>query len=170
MNGAAPQLQAPASNLAQQLAQLRDIHLPGPIGWWPPAPGWWLLAAALLLALGAALLFWLRRRRRNRYRRAALREARALFAQWQQHNDTPRYLHAVNRLLKQTALAAYPRRQVAPLTGADWLAFLDAQLRNPCFTEPDLRAFAALYREQPRELEPQRLHAAAERWIRRHRC
>ena len=26
---------------------LRDIHLPEAIGWWPPAIGWWLLADTL---------------------------------------------------------------------------------------------------------------------------
>ena len=28
------------------LAELRDIHLPPEIGWWPPAYGWWILITA----------------------------------------------------------------------------------------------------------------------------
>ena len=36
---------------------LRDIHLPAPVGWWPPASGWWLLLAALMLCV-LVLALW----------------------------------------------------------------------------------------------------------------
>ena len=156
--------------LASQLAQLRDIHLPAAVSWWPPAPGWWLLAAIVLAALIGLIVLLARRQRRRRYRRVALREAQALFANWQRHHDTGAYLQAVNRLLKQTALVAYPQQQVASLSGADWLDFLDAKLRQPRFTEPDLREFGALYQPEPQALAPEQLHEATRFWIRRHRC
>ena len=43
---------------------LRDIHLPAPISWWPPAPGWWLLLFGIptLLILLAWLWRWVRRK------------------------------------------------------------------------------------------------------------
>ncbi|MGB4246521.1 MAG: DUF4381 family protein, partial [Pseudohongiellaceae bacterium] len=34
---------------ADPLSQLADIHLPEPIGFWPPAPGWWVLLVLLLV-------------------------------------------------------------------------------------------------------------------------
>lgn len=170
MNGLAQQLPNSPQMPASPLAQLRDIHLPAPVAWWPPAPGWWLLAGILLAALIAAGIGWRRHHRKQLYRRLALRDARDLYTQWQQHRDTPRYLEAINRLLKQTALSVYPQRQVAALSGNDWLSFLDAQLRRPQFTEPALREFATLYREQPVNLAPEQLQNAAELWIRRHRC
>ena len=48
---------------------LRDIHLPGPIGWWPPAPGWWLVAALVLVAVALYGVHYYR----GRHKRAALR-------------------------------------------------------------------------------------------------
>ena len=48
---------------------LRDIHLQGSIGWWPPAPGWWLLAAFVLAGLALYAVHYYR----GRHKRAALR-------------------------------------------------------------------------------------------------
>lgn len=163
-------MSAPAVQAAGPLAQLRDIHLPAAVGWWPPAPGWWVLGAALLAGLTAAGLWLWRRRQRRRYRRLALREARIIYRRWQLHDDNVGYLRAINRLLKQCALNAYPQRQVAALSGADWLCFLDRGLRRPRFTEPGLRALAEVYRPQPATIAPEQLQPAVEHWIRRHRC
>jgi hypothetical protein len=152
------------------LQQLRDIHLPPPVGWWPPAPGWWLLAALALAALLALGWWLLRRHRRRRYRRLALAQAQHLYRQWQQQQDDGAYLQAINRLLKQTALAAYPRQQVAALDGADWLVFLDRGLRRPQFDAPALQPLAEPYRAAPAAVPAEQLRQAAEHWIRRHRC
>lgn len=37
--------------MQQQLEQLKDIHLPQVISWYPFAPGWWLLLLLLLVAI-----------------------------------------------------------------------------------------------------------------------
>ncbi len=66
------------------LEQLRDIHLPQSVHWWPPAPGWWIVAA-LLLALG----IWLSRYLQARYRRQYFRgESQDLLKQiWQDYQQ-----------------------------------------------------------------------------------
>src|SRR5690606_16076520 len=159
-----------ADDSAAQLQQLRDIHLPPPTSWWPPAPGWWVLATASLLIF-AALAIWLWRRRvRNRYRRAALQQLSELRSQWQRNPDDRALIESVNRLLKQVALTAYPRQRVAALTGPDWLVFLDSGRKQPRFTEPARRALAAAYQAQPQPVAAETLFAAADYWIRRHRC
>ena len=56
---------------------LRDIHLPEPVGWWPPAIGWWLLPVCVLGLI--VLLIWLiRRRMRITPAKLALRELKSL--------------------------------------------------------------------------------------------
>jgi hypothetical protein len=94
------------------LSRLNDIVAPPPVPWWPPAPGWWLLGAALLAVIAtlswAALLHY----RRNAYRRAALAEIDAIG----KVND-PASAAALSAVLKRVALVAYPRSDVASLTG-----------------------------------------------------
>jgi|GEM_PF-491197 len=66
------------------LEQLRDIHLPQAVHWWPPAPGWWLVAALVL-----ALIIWLSRYLQSRYRRQYFRgESQDLLKEiWQNYQQ-----------------------------------------------------------------------------------
>jgi hypothetical protein len=61
-----------AADVAAQLEQLRDIHLPDAISWWPLAPGWWALAALLLIGIICVAGLEIRRRRSLKYK--ALKE------------------------------------------------------------------------------------------------
>lgn len=152
------------------LENLRDIHLPEPIGWWPPAPGWWMLAALIICTAIAVGIWLLRRARQRRYRKLALVQLQSLYKNWQQQHDDIAFAQATNRLLKQTALAAFPAENVAALSGADWLDFLDRHLRKPRFTEPTVRALATLYSREPAPLAVDALRDASQHWIRSHQC
>lgn len=111
-------------NPASQTAlQLRDIHLPAEPGWWPPAPGWWVVAT-----LSLALLVWLGRIALRHYRlhRQRQRILAMLDALTQPGGEvSPAAIAEISMLLRRLALARFPRQQVAALTGAEWLRFLD---------------------------------------------
>jgi hypothetical protein len=149
------------------LSQLRDIHLPVEPSWWPPAPGWWLLIL-LAIALLTVLLVWLiRRYRANAYRRAGLRQLRALRERQQSEPDAIAYLSTINGLLKSVALRGYPDADIAARSGDLWVDFLNRTLPPGSEFEP---AFAdAGYRPHEPALDLDRLHETAALWIRRHR-
>ncbi len=131
------------------LKDLRDIAVPEPPPFWPPAPGVWvvlIIAVAVLLAL---ILWWHRARARSAYRRAGL----ALLPGARTARD-------IDVILKRVALAVFPRPQVAPLYGDDWVAFLEATCTRA--------RFAALVAADPSaEASPERRQVAGT-WIRHH--
>ncbi|WP_417566093.1 DUF4381 domain-containing protein [Marinobacter sp.] len=108
-------------NPQDPFSQLRDIHLPDPGGFWPPAPGWWMLAI-LAMAVSAALIWQiLKRRQRNRWFRAAWSELALL-----ESSAAPnaRWFLLLNTLLKQAARERYPESHPEALTGEAWVEFL----------------------------------------------
>lgn len=103
------------------LSKLRDIHLPDPGGFWPPAPGWWLLFVLVTLTgLWLARHLWLRYRR-NRWLQPVRRELQALAAS--QLPDEV-WSSTLNSLIKRAARYRYPTRHPETLTGTDWARFL----------------------------------------------
>lgn len=152
------------------LAQLRPLHLPDQIGWWPPAPGWWLLAglAAVVLA-GAIWLAW-RRLRCNRYRRAARRELKAAYLRCR---ATPAgdsaFAAEAARILRRAALVHYPRHEVAALCAEQWLDFLDRSAGIGVFREGPGRALADAPYDPGVRPDAGALHDACQLWLRRHR-
>ena len=109
-----------------QPLQLRDIHLPEGVSWWPPAPGWWLLLALLLGAV-AALWYWRRHGsvRRGLYRQA-LQELERIENDFGQKDNERQVLENLSVLLRRVAVSRHPRTEVASLTGRRWLEFLDS--------------------------------------------
>jgi len=151
------------------LTQLKDIHLPPPVSWWPPAPGWWLAALLLfaLLGLGGRALW--RRLVRNRYRRTALATLKRLEEALQQGEEDPlRLLRQVAALLRQVAIARYGRAQVARLAGDDWLAFLDRTGNTDQFRTGPGRALGNMLYQTTLEADTDAVCRLARRWIRRH--
>ncbi len=148
---------------------LHDIHLPAPIGWWPPAPGWWILSGLLLL-VPLLVWGWWRFRQRRRMRQLALQQLEKL-------TDFPEteLLIALSRLLRQAAIIHFPRQDCAGLSGQDWLEFLDRSLNDRPFstgigrclsdapyrpgTEVDTVALLDLCRRWLKKLPPQNLQS-----------
>jgi hypothetical protein len=156
-------------NPQDPLAQLRDIHLPEPVSWWPPAPGWWLLAVLVLIALAAISLFFYKRYQHNSFRRQALQLLENHFLDWQHNQNTSLYLQQVNSVLKRTALLCFPEADVAALSGTEWTLFLDRHSPAPASSFSDGPLTQGPYAPPSSDQDIEGLQRLAELWLRRHR-
>ena len=157
---------------ADPLAQLRDIHLPGPIEVWPPAYGWWILAVFCLMAVLLALYWLWTRWQGNKYRREARAQLDAILHSWKSDGDTARYLREIQLLLKRTALTRYNRETVASLTGEAWVDFLDKSATGHEFTMGEGQKLIDGNYINPSSERPiadvHKLNQLAHDWIRNH--
>ncbi|BBP04410.1 hypothetical protein TPL01_21110 [Sulfuriferula plumbiphila] len=153
------------------LSQLRDIHLPARISWWPPALGWWLLAAAILL-IALALYGLHRHRRRNHWRRFALSELSRLRELHETQQSAPCALVSeLSILLRRVAVSRFPRAEVAALNGDAWLAFLDHSLgEGAAFQSHAGRLLTTVPYRPDAAIDPGSLRALlalGERWLKK---
>jgi len=102
------------------LQNLNDIVVPPDVPWWPLAPGWHILAGFIVLVIVFALYRTLKQRKKNLYRVLAMQELSDIRGQGETAD-----LQLIPELLKRTVLSAWPRRDVAALSGTDWHRFLD---------------------------------------------
>jgi hypothetical protein len=130
----------PAAKAA--LDKLADIAVLSPPAWTPQTWGWALVAVLLL-----ALAIWLvvravKRRHANRYRVEALQDLSLLESQLQDDETRAGTLAALPALLKRVALAAWPRRDVASLSGPTWVAFVREHAGRAGFPDEAARLLA----------------------------
>ncbi|MGB5456092.1 MAG: DUF4381 domain-containing protein [Gammaproteobacteria bacterium] len=103
---------------------LRDIHLPEPVSWWPPAPGWWLLLISAVVIIMSVFLLK-RIRRRGRLKRTVRNQLGLLREHYHQHHDRVQLVKALSTLMRRASISFYPREDSASLTGERWLQHLD---------------------------------------------
>jgi hypothetical protein len=151
---------------AASLDRLHDIITLPPVSWWPLAQGSLILAALVLFLLLLATVRLTFRRRFNLYRRQALAELKQL----------PCRADAMNSLailLKRVAISAFPRDQVASLTGMNWIEFLHHTGGNFSDRAGHLLAIAPYDLNEVQQASNKELHdvmSAARFWIAHHRA
>lgn len=157
------------------LQNLHDIIGASPIPWWPPAPGWYAVGGGLLIGLVWAGWRLRRRWKKNAYRREAVSQLQDLTTRLKQDEQRKPALRALGALVKRTALAVWPRSQIAGLSGDVWLAVLDRSGRTTEFGAGPGQLLAhiayapddALDRITDSEIAA--LVGVTERWLRIHR-
>jgi len=103
---------------------LIDIHLPEEAGVWPLAPGWWILLFALIVLLTWLIINLRKKARQRKYREMIFSKLNSLEKNLK-NKPSNKAISDINILLRQLAITYYPREEIASLTGADWLSFLD---------------------------------------------
>ena len=117
------------------LAQLRDIHLPKPIMWWPLAIGWIGLLVIVFVLCLLMFLFARRYYQRGRARREGMRLLIRYEKDYQQGVSSQIVSTQISDLLRRVALVYFPRQEIAGLQGEPWLDFLNKTGRGVKFDE-----------------------------------
>ncbi|CAM4382857.1 MAG: hypothetical protein LEGION0403_FIIPPAGN_00720 [Legionella sp.] len=153
------------ANQSDPLTQLKDIHLPGAIGWWPLAPGWYALITLLILLVVvlAAYIY-----RRHHYA-LAKKQALVLLASYQKNyekeHNTPSSSAQISELLRRVALVYYPRTEVASLHGDAWLQFLNQTSNGIDFNAIRALLLDAPFKATDTSIDLSPLFTHAKRWI-----
>ena len=117
------------------LVNLKDIHLPPPVSFWPPAPGWWILALLLISTLFIGGVWLYRKYKKSKPKTEALRILKDLQILYQNSQDDLVSLRNLSNLLRRTALTYYDNDTVASLQGSSWLEFLDETGKTKEFSQ-----------------------------------
>lgn len=152
----------------QLLQQLRDIHAPEAIGWWPLAFGWWILISLFFAAILCLTLYGYLRWKKNAYRRAAMGEAVQYFETFQSDQNNAAYLQNMTQLLRRAMLCIDDTGTSAQATGNKWTETLNDQVPIKLSKETlDALAFQ-VYQPNPDTNIPL-VHQELLGWIRNHR-
>ena len=151
-------------SLPQLVELLNDIAVPPAVSQFPSTVGWRIAAcwasAVVFLVVIQALLRW----RRNRYRRDALACLRRIE---ERAGDDPAAIEEVGALIKRTAITAFSRERVAPLSGTAWADFLTQTSGDDVRVSAAAAQLSAVAYRSPED--PAAVLAAAQRWILCHR-
>ena len=136
--------------------QLRDIVEPPAVSWWPLAPGWYVLGISLLLGCGFFLWRLWQIKQRNAYRVEAL-------LQLEQSTSVAE----IADVMKRSALHAYPREEVASLSGSAWCNWLE-QTGNLSISSQERGDLLAGVFQSPADSSLESVKRLAMKWVRQH--
>jgi hypothetical protein len=159
---------APVSS-PPELASLRDIHLPPPIGLWPLAKGWYILSLVVVVLLLFLVYAVVRFIQKGRGKRQALRVLQTYQLDYLTNRNTQVSAARISELLRRVALVYYPREAVASLQGQAWIDFLNQNSKNIDFNPVSLLLLACPYQPMANQEDLKPLFQTAKQWIKQRR-
>ena len=148
------------------LKNLKDIHLPPAVGYWPFAPGWFALLLFITLVILYIFYRWYERYCLHYSARHALKKLKLLKPLLLLNPQDINVAAEVSTLIRRTALSYYDRETIAGLAGEDWIQFLNTCTRIQCFTDKSVKHLLTdvPYRKsQSEDLTP--LISSTEHWL-----
>jgi hypothetical protein len=150
------------------LSQLKEIHLPSPINWWPLAPGWYFVILLLLIVI-ISLIYVVNKKRLNALAKNQALDLLEIYNEHYKKDKNAQLLIArISELLRRVALVYYPRVEVASLHGVAWLEFL-----NKTGKGIDFQPVKSILLDSPFKVEetvnPLPLSSRAKQWIKQRR-
>lgn len=101
------------------LAELKAIHTPEAIGFWPPSLALMLLVLGIIITMAAIIYLTLRYKKQTRYQKEAFAQLQVL----EQNSTTPKALvQELSQLLRRVAI--YHNSKSASLIGDNWQQYL----------------------------------------------
>lgn len=147
------------------LEQLKDIHYPESISWWPLAPGWYVLGAILILFVFFICFWSVRLYRKLKKRKKLLKLFEELKERAKKESHSAQIWAELSAFLKRFTLLLYPRQDVSSLHGKAWLQFLNAKGHTEDFTgEIGCLLISIPYQTTPSE-KAEALLELIDRWI-----
>ena len=120
--------------LQEALKDLRDIHEPDPISFWPPALGWWLV---LLMLIGLVFLYrwWSKRAKVPKYKKLAIEELKNISTNYEIQRNGHKTAGEISELIRKIMVLSDSRPEVAGLIDNEWLMYLDEKSDSDLFTK-----------------------------------
>jgi hypothetical protein len=146
------------------LSQLKDIHLPDDISWWPLAIGWWLLITILPTILTLFFVYFYRQKKAKVIQKMTLELLDNAYIQ------DASFLLSAHSILKRYCRQYYP--EALSLTGENWVEFLNSahsKKHDTIFSSSLSNALNYGIYSQDSDYDREKLLASCRLWIECHR-
>lgn len=147
------------------LSQLKDVHSPEAITWWPVAFGWWVLLLLSLATISVCVFFLWRRYQQNRYRKIAILELNRMHKRWLESSNDQAYIASANVLLKRIIRILEP--SALNQSSDTWVDTLD-RYHASLFSKETRHALAYQCYQAQTNTDINSLHIELRRWIKQH--
>jgi len=145
--------------LQEALKDLRDIHEPDPISFWPPAPGWWIMLLFAIMAI-FLLRWWLKRDKSPRYKKLANEALKNITTNYEVQRNGYKAAGEISELIRKVMVLTDDRSEVAGMIDEEWLSYLDSKSGTDSFTKGAGRVLTTAIYQKESDIDVEGLLAA----------